>query len=112
VKSLATQLEGALGESYAKPEPGDVWPKDVKVASKRWIKTGPPGEVRLVATLEARNKKYEISTPALTSKDDEKEWLFSMNRELAQLLRKGKSRRLLGKMGKPAKPTETKLRIV
>jgi len=110
-------------EAVDRPLTYEVWPKDVKVVSKKWeSRRGPkrPGmapkdEVMLVAKLEAgeRGLRYEISTPWLTDKDDEKEWIFAMKAELSQLLRKGKSRRLVdAKTGSPAKPASNKIRIL
>jgi len=94
-------------------EVGDtkVWPKDIKLLDTRWA--GARKELRLFADFEAQNKVFHISTPLLDSTVDEKKWIFSMRFELSQLLRKGRSSRLLDPTtGKPATPEMTDLRIV
>jgi hypothetical protein len=119
--TVARQLEEALQESYATPEPGDVWPKDISVVSSKW--TGDGKDLRFTVVFKVKGKQYEVSTPAVgmdgQKKTDSdvvskgKVWLRSMQAELAQLLRKGRSRKLVDpKTGRPSKPSDTKLRIV
>ena len=98
----------------------DVWPRDVKIVSKKWQERPGPArgglskpEYKLHAVVNAKGEKYEISTPWLVDKADEKNWVFAIQTELSKFLRKGKAGRILSAAtGKMASVDDRKLAIV
>jgi hypothetical protein len=98
----------------------DVWPRDVKIVSKKWLERPGPArgglskpEYKLHAVASAKGEKYEISTPWLVDKADEKNWVFAIQTELSKFLRKGKADRILSAAtGKMASVDDRKLAIV